>query len=239
MPKILTWDIECSGVSFKANSGFLLCVGIKELGKSKVEMYKRDNMRPDPLDDKKLCLQVYNRLIEADMIVTHNGKWFDVRYFNARLLKWDLPPLPNIPHFDTCELIFKKLAIKGSLKEAGKYLGCKMLKHDVSMDEWVRAYAGDKHALSEIVKHCAHDVRLTEQVYLKLRPMAFKHPNLAALSEKPEACPVCGKTGYMNRRGWVYGAVNKSPRYQCIPMVGGCGAWSHGKAVKTGVEIRP
>lgn len=235
MAKILTWDIECSGVSFKANSGFLLCVGIKELGKPGVEMYQRDNIQPDPLDDKKLVKQVYDRLIQADMWVTHNGKWFDVKYMNSRLVKWGLPPLPNIPHFDTCEVVFKKLAIKGSLKEVGKYLHCKTLKHDVSMDEWVRAYAGDKKSLAEIVKHCVHDVKLTEQVYLKLRPLAFKHPNLSAIDENPTHCPVCNKKGSLIKRGFHFGAVNKSQRYQCKK----CGAWSHGAFHKSGVEVRP
>ena len=239
MARILTWDLECSGVSFKANSGFLLCVGIKELGKPNVELYVRDNVQPDPLNDKKLVKQVYNRLLEADLWVTHNGKWFDVKYFNSRLVKWGLAPLPNMPHFDTCELGFKKLAIKNSLKEMGKYLGCKVTKYDVEMDDWVRAYAGDKKALAEIVKHCEKDVKLTEQVYLKLRPLGYKHPNLAIINDDGRQCPICGKTKTLQSRGWLPGQVNKAKRYHCTKDKGGCGAWSHGAYHKTGIDVRP
>jgi uncharacterized protein YprB with RNaseH-like and TPR domain len=234
MAKILTWDIECSGVSFKANSGFLLCVGVKELGKPEVEIYERDNMLPDPLNDRALVKRVYERLVESDMWITHNGKWFDVRYFNSRLLKWGLPPLPSIPHFDTCELGFKRLAIKNSLKEMGKYLGCKTTKFDVNMDDWVRAYAGNKKSLALIVSHCKADVKLTEQVYLKLRPMGFKHPNIALINEDGRQCPICGKKGTLQSRGWLPAQVNKAKRYQCTS----CGGWSHGGYKTRGIDIR-
>jgi uncharacterized protein YprB with RNaseH-like and TPR domain/predicted RNA-binding Zn-ribbon protein involved in translation (DUF1610 family) len=233
-PKILIWDLETSGVSFKANSGFILCAGIKELGKP-VKILKRDNIRPDPLNDKKLVMQIYDKLVTADVWVTHNGRWFDIRYLQSRLMKWGLPPLPDVPHFDTCELIFKKLALKASLKEAGKYLGCKMLKYDVNMDAWVRAYAGDKKALQEIVTHCIADVKLTEQVYKRLRPMAYKHPNLALISGNNLACPICGKRALKRDKKDKIAVVKKAPRYQCQR----CGAWSYGPYQKTGVIIRP
>lgn len=236
--KALVFDIECSGISFKANSGFLLCVGIKDLEKNSVEMYQRDNMTPDPLDDKKLVKQVYDRLCEADMWVTHNGKRFDVPYLNSRLLKWNLPPLPNIPHVDTCETSFKRLLIKNSLKAVGEYLGLHDHKYDVSMDEWVRAYAGNKKALAQIVHHCINDVKLTEKVYLRLRSLGFKHPNVGNITEKPDVCPICGKDSLI-RKGWIFNVTTKSPRFMCYPSTGGCGAWSHGKAVKTTTVIRP
>jgi len=233
-PKILVWDIETCGVSFKANSGFILCAGIKELGKP-IKMFVRDNVQPDPLDDRKLVKQVYDELVTADVWITHNGRWFDVRYLQSRLLKWKLPPLPDIPMFDTCELGFKKLAIKNSLKEMGKYLGCKTSKFDVNMDDWVRAYAGDKKALKAIVTHCIADVKLTEEVYKRLRPMAFKHPNLALISGNNLACPICGKRALRRDREKI-AQVSKAPRYQCER----CGAWSQGtyRRVK-GLEVRP
>lgn len=232
MPKILTWDIECSGISFKANSGFLLCVGIKELGKP-CEVLIRDNMMPDPLNDKKLCKQVYEKLSAADMWVTHNGKWFDVKYLNSRFLKWNLPPLPDIPHFDTCQTGFKKLAIKNSLKEMAKYLGLGT-KYDVNMDNWVRAYAGSVPSLKEIVKHCKQDVILTEKVYLRLRPFGHTPPNMALLVNDNSACPHCGKR-MLRKNGHKLAVVGKAQRYQC----GNCGGYSHGAYHQTEVKIRP
>lgn len=239
MAKILIWDLETSTFGFKANSGFILCAGIKEFGKPGVEMYKRDNLVPDPLNDKKLVMRIAKRLSEADMWVTHNGRWFDIPFLNSRLLRYGLPPLPTVPHFDTCELAYKRLKLKNSLEALGEYLGCKISKFKVSFDEWVRAYAGNYKSLAKIVKHCVHDVKLTEEVYTKLRPMGFKHPNIALINEDGTQCPVCGAKDTLQSRGFLPAQVNKAKRYQCIPRKGGCGAWSHAKYTKVkGVEVR-
>lgn len=238
MAKILVFDIETSTFGFKANSGFILCCGIQELGQP-MKMLVRDNMRPDPLNDKKLVQRISQELAKGDVLVGHNIKWFDIPFINSRLLHWGLPPLPPMATFDTCDVSYKKLKIKNSLEAVGEFLGCRMRKFKVSFDEWVRAYAGNAGSLAKIVKHCYNDVALNVEVYHKLRVLGFKHPNIASINDAPGQCPICGKNGTVNRRGWIYGAVNKSKRYQCIKKKGGCGAWSHTKPHKTGVDLRP
>lgn len=235
--KLILWDLETAGYNFKGDKGFILCGGIKELGKPAYVLV-RDNIKQDPLNDKKLCKQLYNVLSQADMWVTHNGKWFDVRFLNTRLIHWGLPSLPNVPHFDTCELAFKRLAVKASLESLGKFLGCHVSKYTVDMNQWFRAQAGNPDALKEIVHHCKNDVKLTEEVYKKLRPMSFKHPNTAAIQNDNRRCPICGKKDTLQRRGWQVGQVNRAYRYQCTGK-NGCGAWSHGGYKKTGVDVRP
>src|SRR6266853_6754141 len=84
--RIAIFDIETSTFGFKANSGFILCCGIKELGKP-IKMLVRDNMQPDPLNDKKLVTQIYDELSKMDMVVGHNIKWFDMPFINSRLLR--------------------------------------------------------------------------------------------------------------------------------------------------------
>lgn len=238
MAKILVWDLETSTFGFKANSGFVLCATIQEIGKP-METYVRDNVQPDPLNDRKLVKRIYDRLVEADMWVTHNGRWFDIPFLNSRLIHWGLPTLPNIGHFDTCEASFKRLKIKNSLEAVGEFLGCKVQKYKVSFDEWVRAYAGNKASLAKIVRHGVNDTKLTKEVYLKMRQLGFKHPNLASINEDPDQCPICGKKKTLIRRGWIYGAVNRSKRFFCDPKRGGCKAWSHMAYRKSGIDIRP
>ncbi len=234
MAKILTFDLETSTFGFKANSGFILCCGIKELGKP-LEMYVRDNMVPDPLNDKKLVKQIAKRLSQGDVLVGHNSKWFDLPFLNSRLLHWGLPVIQPMPHFDTCDASYKKLKIKNSLEAVGEFLGCKVLKYKVSFDEWVRAYAGNPKSLAKIVKHCVNDVKLTEEVYIKLRPLGHKHPNIALINEDGRQCPICGKQDTLQSRGWLPAQVNRSKRYQCT----NCGSWSHGKPEKVnGITVR-
>lgn len=54
MAKILIWDIECHTFRFKADQGFMICSGFKEVGKPGVEILQRDNIRKNPLDDRRL-----------------------------------------------------------------------------------------------------------------------------------------------------------------------------------------
>jgi len=226
LPRILTWDIETSTSNFKANSGFLVCVGFKALGKP-VEILQRNNMLPDPLNDRTLVQQVYQKLISADMWITHNGKWFDIPYMQSRLLKWGLAPLPAIPNFDTCELGFKRLKIKNSLEAMGEYFGCKIKKYKVSMDTWIRAYVGNKAAMAEIVRHCEADVKLTEQVYLSLRPLGIVVPNLYQFKDFSKGCPKCGATGRMESRGFGYATKRAYRKFQCQACLG----WTRGSYV--------
>lgn len=231
--KILIWDLETSASSFRANAGFILCATIKELGKP-VEVFRRDNMRPDPLNDRKLVKQIAKRLSEADMWVTQNGRWFDVPFLNSRLLHWGLPPLPPTPHFDTCEAAYRKLRVRNSLEKLGEFFGCKTKKFEVSLDAWGRAYGGHEPSMRLIVRHGIQDAKLTEEVYLKMRPLGYKHPNIAVITGDTRVCPVCGERDALQSRGWLLSQVQRAKRYQCTS----CGTWCHAKYQKTGVEIR-
>lgn len=239
MAKIGIWDIECHTFRFKADQGFMICSGIMELGKSKVDVLVRDNIKVNPLDDKKLVLAIRKKLLEFDMIVTHNGKWFDIPWLNSRLVHWGYAPLPNIPHYDTCEVAFKKMRVKNSLEGLGKFLGCKVKKTETDMNDWLLAGGGNEKAIRKIVVHNIHDVKLTAEVYLKMRVFGFKHPNLAIIDGDPDKCPICGKKGTLRRDGWFYGAVNHAKRYECMVKLGGCGHWPRGAYQKSGVVVRP
>lgn len=240
MAKILIWDIECHTFNFKADKGFMICSGFEELGTGKVEILQRDNIAKNPLDDRKLVLAIKNRILQADMLVTHNGKWFDLPWLNSRLVHWGYAPLPsNFPHFDTCEVAYKKMRVRNSLEALGKFLGCKVKKTETDMNDWLLAGGGNQRAQRKIVVHNIADVKLTKEVYLKMRVFGFKHPNLASINNEPDQCPLCEKKGTLYRRGWIYGAVNKSKRYECRREKGGCGGWSHKAYRKSGIEIRP
>lgn len=239
MARIGIWDIECHTFRFKADQGFMICSGIMELGTNKVDILVRDNIKVNPLNDRKLVLAIRNKLLEFDMIVTHNGKWFDLPWLNSRLVHWGYAPLPNIPHFDTCEVAFKKMRVKNSLEALGKFLGCKVQKTGTDMNDWLLAGGGNEKAIRKIVVHNEHDVKLTAEVYKKMRVFGFKHPNLANINNNPKQCPLCAKTGTLNQRGWIYGVTNKSKRFECRKEKGGCGGWSHTAFRKTDVDIRP
>lgn len=234
-PKIVLWDLETFGFDFHADKGFILCGSYKAVGERKIHTVARENLGRDMWDDKSICKKLARVLTTADMWVTHNGKRFDVRFLNTRLLKHGLAPLPPVPHFDTCEVIWKTLKMRARLESTQKFFGWKEAKTPLNLETWTRAAGGSRVALKEVIAHCEADVRVLEKAYEKLRPMAFKHPSVSAIAEDPKRCVLCGKRNTLQRRGYTYAKVRKSARYQCTS----CGGWSHGPAQKIeGVEIR-
>jgi hypothetical protein len=87
---------------------------------------------------------------------------------------------------------------------------------------------GDEKSMNLLKNRAASDVRVTEDCYLKLRPLIRQHPRL--LSGRAN-CRVCG-SNHLQRRGQRISADGLvHPQYQCQ----GCGAWGAVKeATNTG-----
>lgn len=237
---IVLWDIETFGFDFGADKGFILCGSYKTLGKKGIGTAVRKNLGRNGAkmwDDKQVCKQLYDVLSKADMWVTHNGKRFDVPFLNTRLLKHGLAPLPPVPHFDTCEVIWKKLKMRARLDNVQKFFKFPDKKTDLVLEKHAMAAAGHAKMLKEIVVHCEADVRVLEHAYKKLRILGYKHPNIAAIAEDGDKCPYCGKRETLQRRGYIVAKVRRSARFQCQS----CGGWSHGSPEKIGdgIRIRP
>ena len=68
-------------------------------------------------------------------------------------------------------------------------------------------------------KYNKQDVILLEQVYLKMLPWTANHP---PMNMDVEACPRCGTSGQMVKRGFQYTKTNTYQRVRC----GKCKGWS-------------
>lgn len=230
MKNVVVFDIEACTWNFKADKGFLLCVGYKYLGDRGTTVLTR-KFPSDPFDDKALCADMYEVLSQAEGFITHNGKRFDVPFLNTRLLLNGLPLLPaQTRHFDTCETIFKKLKMGASLKNSIEAFGLDAEKTPLDLKGSLRAVYGDKKEYKWIVDHCKKDVEATEKLYDRLKAVGAPGWSMAALQDRPSACPVCGERGSLRRRGWNIAITRKAPRFQCTK----CGGWSAGKAEKLG-----
>lgn len=226
MRNVVIFDIESCTWNFKADKGFLLCVGYKYLGDKKITVLTRE-FPDDPFNDKKLCKEIYDVLSKAEGLITHNGKRFDVPFLNTRFLLNGLPVLPPaLRHFDTCETIFKKLKMGASLKNSIEEFGLPSEKTALSLKGSLQAVYGDKKQYKWIVDHCRKDVQATEKLYEKLKALGAPGWSMAALADRPSSCPVCGESGGLQRRGWNKAIKRQTPRYQCQ----NCGGWSSGKS---------
>lgn len=237
-PRILTWDIESSGLN--ADFGAILCIGYKWLGEpdksTKVVSVgdvngtcKKCATIVRPTDDKALLQHMYPILSEADGWITWYGKGFDERFVNTRLIYHGMKPLPPMGknHIDGWFTARYKLKLHSNrLASVQAFLGLKESKTSLQPDAWLKAMYGDPEAHDYIIDHCRRDVLVLEQAYHKLLPLIANHPNYNLFNQEERAvCTHCGSTK-IQYRGLYRAETKVYRRWQCQS----CAKW--GKDVK-------
>lgn len=239
-PRILTLDIETAplrvyqwslwqdstGVNQIVDEWQILAVAAKWLD-AKHPMYW--DIRDDE-SDKYVLKRVWHLLDAADIVVTQNGKAFDIKKLNARFVAEGFKPYSPIRQIDTKEIASKLFAFTSNkLEWLGQHIaGVPKYSHKKfpGFELWAECLKGNKAAWNEMRKYNLQDVVATEKLYLKLRPWMEGHPNLATYSStgtNPE-CPKCGSAS-VQRRGTTTTQTGSYPRYHCQA----CGGWSRGR----------
>lgn len=217
--KILLFDLECTHL--KADWGTVLCCGWKWFGDKKVHVpaitdYK--NWDRDPTDDSRLLRDFQKVMLQADIIITYNGKRFDVPYLYAKFLEHGIEIPPNIPHIDLYFTVKGNLALRSkSLANVSKHLKLKNEKTPVTGNAWKRAMTGHGPSIKYVVQHCIADVLLLEEAYLKLRPLVRMHPRVNGYGP----CRHCGENKLQSRGYRVTATKYRQRKLQCTS----CGAW--------------
>ena len=228
-PAIMTIDIETSpiiaytwGPKWETNllevleESKIMSFSAKLLGGKQVTKGLPDykGYRPGVVDDAAIVKDLHKLFDTAEILVTQNGRDFDVRTINSRFLKHGMSPPSPYKIVDT-KIEARKTARLPShaLEDMGAYFGLgHKMKHE-GFALWTACIAGDLKAWKRMKNYNAQDVRLTEKVYLKLRPFMKTHPNVGVYSET-EDCPKCGSDN-VNLRGFAYNSTTKYQRAQC------------------------
>lgn len=191
-PRVLIFDLETS--TLDADFGTLLCVGYKWLGEKKVTVLSIDQFgdyKNHPTDDSALVeafLKVYET---ADLTVAYNGILFDRPYLLAKCLEHNLPIPPSIPMQDPYFTVKSNLRIsRKSLQNTAYFLRLSSKKTPVEGRIWKAASTGDMDSLKYIVKHCHADVKVLEELYLRIRPLMRTHYRMGPIN----TCRFCGAT---------------------------------------------
>ncbi|MCB1712968.1 MAG: ribonuclease H-like domain-containing protein, partial [Candidatus Riesia sp.] len=123
----------------------------------------------------------------------HNGKAFDEKKAQARMMIHHMPPPAPFRQIDTKQEI-KKVSAHSSNKLFD-------LAHSLELDPkedaggyntWINSMAGNKKAQKHFKKYNIQDVNTLEQLYLEIRPWIKSHPQINILTDRPKACPRCG-----------------------------------------------
>lgn len=161
-------DIETTALD--ASYGRLICICIKHETEDKVRT-KYIRWSKDELSLLKWMQKQYE---DIDVLITWNGKRFDIPFINARLMRHGLSPLEPKKHMDLMYQAMKLRTRGARLDGFAKDMGLEYQKIDVPASDWVLAAEGNANAVKRIVEHCERDVHMTQEAAVKCRPMIVR-----------------------------------------------------------------
>lgn len=251
-PKILIFDLETSPITayqwslfqqyttidMVKGDSYLMCWAAKWLGEKEVfseklpdykTLYKKNRE-----DDSKLVKPLWDLMNEADMVIAHNARKFDVPKINARFLYHDMLPPDPYKIIDTLSIARREFRLTSNkLDWLGEYLNLGK-KHKTDFDLWVGCMTGKKEAWDYMQSYNIQDVNLLEKVYLKLRAWDKRHPNIGLyIDDNKPRCTACGSDKII-KKGHEFTQVGMYQRWRC----NSCGHPNRGRYTELPKEKR-
>src|SRR5260370_30583416 len=169
-PRIVVLVIEASYL--EADAGIVVGAGLLlETSKSEYFEAKRTDQ------EKDLLVKLLKRLEVCDVVVTWSGRGFDIPFLTTRLLKDGLNPLPLLAktHLDLNEVVRSRLRLTFTyLDHVCDFFAIERDKRPMGLEVpqlFVNALQGAQTALKSIREHWLDDLRVTREVFLKLKPL--------------------------------------------------------------------
>lgn len=169
-----------------------------------------------PKSDKALMVEIAKLLDEAQVVVTQNGKAFDIKKINSRLVTHGIKPPSSFKQIDTKLLAKKHFAFPSNKleymtnllnKKYKKLTNRKFQGHDL----WTGCLNGNQSAWREMAKYNKLDVLSLEELYNKLIP--WDNSVNFNLYTNDVVCS-CGSKEF-TKNGHFYAASGKYQRYSC------------------------
>lgn len=238
-PKILFWDLESSlmeGYFFRIWQENIPNRRIKKhshlltaswaFNDGQVEGVKLNPLQVKTGDDLDVVIAMVNAVNSADLIVTFNGKRFDVKLLNTRAIFWGLPPVKNVKHidlFEQCKRVFKFPS--NSMQNVSMYLGEEGKLSTSGSDLWERCAEWEnfdicEKSLQEMLTYNKQDIEATRSLYKRLQGWMKGVPNLATIANSVEEvqelrCIHCTSKDVSPMNDYTYTSVSSYKLYRC------------------------
>ena len=142
-------------------------------------------------NDKRLVSSFWKLLEEADVVVTQNGKKFDIKKMNTRFWKHKLGRPSSYKVIDTLTAAKSAFGLTFNGQDfMAEFLDIQQKLH-TDFQLWAACDRGESVALKYMLDYNEHDVRMLEQIYLEMREWIPNHPNLDLYAKIGNVCPVC------------------------------------------------
>lgn len=239
-PKIILFDCETSpmesyhwqryGVDIYQpqvkRESHVLCWHAKELGTSNhwsSSMDEYDSFESDieSSNDYNVVHDCWTLFDEAAVLVGHNIKQFDHKVMQGRFMYHGLGLPSPYKMIDTRQVAKQQFRLSSNkLEDLSILLGIGKKKgNEEGFALWRKCLDGDEKAWRDMNRYCKNDVKLLEEVFLRLRPYIKNPPNMGTMMGGP-VCPNCGGS-HIQARGFATTQAGRYQRYQCQD----CGHW--------------
>ena len=250
-PRILIVDIETAPI-FGAVWGlfnnflsleqvkddwFILSYSAKWVGDPIVTY--QDQRHIVPMEDDTLLLEALWKLLdEADFVVAHNGRRFDVKKINARFCLAGMPPPSPYKIVDTLETAKRNFAFTSNKLAylTDKLCNTKKRSHGKfpGYTLWQQCLLRNLEAWDEMELYNRDDVLSLEELFLLLRPWDDKSPNYGNYTSEKGICPKCGGK-HLELQAKPYRTnVAQYELYLCLD----CKGWSRGRTLMNTLQQR-
>ncbi len=181
--KVFAWQLKNFGhtpVSMLSKDRRIISFAGKFQGESKI--YQFDTRKGlNNKNEKKLLKKVGKLLDQADLVVTQNGKKFDVKLLRGRFVFYRLKPFKSFEQFDTLTESKRLLNLPSYSLEYVSDTFCrkyKKLQHKKfpGVELWKACLSGVKSAWREMAKYNIHDILTLEEWYGILLPYFMQDP---------------------------------------------------------------
>lgn len=248
-PNILILDIETSPILGNVWTLWNNNLGLNQVRKDwhvmswSAKWYREDEVMYEDQrnaknieNDKKILKPLWKLLDKADIVVTHNGKAFDIKKLNARFILNGMQPPSSFRNIDT-KLVAKKHFGFTSNKLA--YLTDKLctkykkLSHGKfpGQELWTQCQRGNLEAWEEMKVYNEYDVLSLEELYEVMLP--WDDTINFTIYFEDDRCS-CGSTN-IKKNGIYYTNSTKYQKYKC----GDCGKeYRDTKSIKAEKKLR-
>lgn len=170
--RICTWDLETSGL--EGDVGRILCGSILDHQSGKMVSYRNDRIlqKKSMADDGEIARRIRDHLEKFHITIGWFSKGFDIAFLNTRLVKAGHKPLRSHLHLDPIWVCKGWRGLKprsAKMAVMSEFFNLPERKPGVDVDVWIEAaLGGSRKAMDELVERCEADVRITQQLTMKL-----------------------------------------------------------------------
>ncbi|QGH73810.1 DNA polymerase II [Vibrio phage vB_VhaM_VH-8] len=156
-------------------------------------------------NDLAVVVKMIEMINSCDVLVSYNGKRFDLKLLNTRAIYWGLPPIAAKKHVDLFEQAKKSFKFpSNSMQNVSKYLGLEGKLATGGTLLWERcANFDDKEvcneAIIEMETYNRQDIEATRDLHKRLQGWGKNTPNIGTIAKSKDGveglrCTHCGSS---------------------------------------------